>query len=76
MPKLPRNLPGAELIKILSQEGFVKKRQKGSHVILIKEDEGGKRGCVVPMHSALKVGTLKAILKQAGIGEEEFLKLL
>lgn len=73
MPKLPRNLPGLEVIKILSKLGFEKKRQKGSHVILIKETEKGKVGCVVPLHDSLKPGTLKAILKQAHISEEEFL---
>ena len=76
MPRLPRNLPGLELIKILSKAGFRKKRQKGSHVILIKEMKEGKVGCVVPLHDSLKPGTLKAILKQARISEEEFLSLL
>ncbi len=76
MTKLPRNLPGRELIKILSKFGFEKRRQKGSHVILVKETSGGKLGCVVPLHDSLKPGTLKAILKQAGISEEEFLAKL
>ena len=74
MPKL-KKLSGHELIKILCNEfGFVTKRQKGSHVILIKEDEKGKVGCVVPVHKELKLGTLKGILEQACISETEFEK--
>ena len=71
-----RKLSGHELIRILSKVGFRPKRQKGSHVILIKETKRGKVGCTVPLHRELKVGTIKGILKQAGISEEEFVKLL
>ena len=71
-----RKLSGHELIRILSKVGFRPKRQKGSHVILIKETERGKVGCTVPLHRELKIGTIKGILKQAGISEEEFVKLL
>jgi len=74
MSKL-RKLSGNELIKILSKNfGFVVVRQKGSHAILIKEDDKGKFGCVVPLHKELKIGTLKGILKQSCITEEEFKK--
>jgi predicted RNA binding protein YcfA (HicA-like mRNA interferase family) len=34
------------------------------------------RGCVVPLHHELKVGTLHGILKQAGVDLDEFLKAL
>ena len=56
--------------------GFVPKRQKGSHVILIKETEKGKIGCVVPLHKELEIGTLSGILKQAKVSKGEFLKIL
>lgn len=75
MVKLPR-LSGHELIKILAQFGFKKIRQKGSHVILIKETKQGKIGCVVPLHDELEIGTLLGILRQAKISREEFLKEL
>ena len=71
-----QKLSGHELIKVLFKVGFRPKRQKGSHVILIKETERGKVGCTVPLHKELKIGTIKGILKQAGISEEEFVKLL
>ena len=74
MPKLPR-LSGHDLIKILSQFGFLKKRQKGSHVILIKETKYEKVGCVVPLHDELETGTIRGILRQAKISRDDFLKL-
>ena len=73
MVKIPR-LSGHELIKILAQFGFKKIRQKGSHVMLIKVSRQGKIGCVVPLHDELETGTLLAILRQAKISRDEFLK--
>jgi len=74
MPLL-RKLSGHEVVKILCNKfGFTSLRQKGSHVILVKELRGLKIGTVVPLHSQLKIGTLKGILKQAKIDEEDFSK--
>jgi predicted RNA binding protein YcfA (HicA-like mRNA interferase family) len=74
MPKL-KPIAGREVVKILCNRfGFSIKRQKGSHVLLVKENEHGKIGCVVPLHPELKIGTLKGILEQACIREEEFSK--
>ena len=75
MPKLPR-LSGYETVKILSKLGFIKKRQRGSHIVLVKETKEGKVGCVVPLHDELETGTLLGILRQAKIDIDEFLKLL
>jgi predicted RNA binding protein YcfA (HicA-like mRNA interferase family) len=74
MPSL-RNLSGQELVKTLSKAGFKPVRQKGSHLILVKETQQGKIGCVVPLHKELKIGTLKSILKQAKISVDEFIEL-
>lgn len=59
-------------MRALERLGFVKIRQSGSHVIMRK----GPRGCVVPMHSELKVGTLAGVLRQAEVSAEEFISLL
>ena len=75
MVKLPR-LSGHELVKILAQFGFKKIRQKGSHVMLIKDTRQGKIGCVVPLHDELETGTLLGILLQAKISREKFLREL
>ncbi len=71
MPKLPR-LSGRELIKILALFGFVEIRQKGSHIVLKKTTADGSVGTVVPDHKELADGTLRGILKQAGISVDEF----
>ncbi|MGO9245542.1 MAG: type II toxin-antitoxin system HicA family toxin [Verrucomicrobiia bacterium] len=71
MPKLPR-IGGAECIKVLQHLGFLVVRQRGSHVVMRRND----RGCVVPLHRELKVGTLHGVLKQAGVTSEEFVAAL
>ena len=68
MPKLPRT-SGAAIVKTLERLGFVKVRESGSHVIMRR----GSRGCVVPMHSEVKVGTLAGILRQAEVSQDEFI---
>jgi len=72
LPKL-RNISGQECVKILCNKfGFKIVRQRGSHVVLRKEDIG----TVVPMHQELKRGTLKGILELAKIKEEDFSEYL
>lgn len=67
MPKLPC-VSGKEAVKALSRLGFAFVRQKGSHSILRR----GNSGCVVPMHDEICQGTLRGILKQAGVSEDAF----
>ena len=71
MPKLPR-ISGAEAQRALERLGFIKLRQSGSHVIMRRES----KGCVVPMHSELKVGTLAGLLRQSEVSPEEFIEAL
>lgn len=73
MPKLYR-LSGREVIHFLEKLGFVQVRQRGSHIVLRKAVPEGHLGCVVPLHPELAVGTLRGILKQAGITMEDFLR--
>ena len=69
--KLP-NVEGAALVRILEKRGFVKKRQKGSHVHLFREID--RRRVTIPVHKgkSIPVGTLKAILRDADLSAEEF----
>ena len=71
MPKLP-HVSGAEIQRALERLGFNKVRQSGSHVVMKRE----WKGCVVPMHSEVKVGTLAGLLRQAEVSSEEFLLAL
>ena len=61
--KLPRDLSGAELIKLLCKHhGYRRVNQEGSHVIL-ETDSPRHHRLAVPDHSSLRIGTLNAILR-------------
>ncbi len=75
MPKLPRDLSGQELVKILKSLGYEFDHQTGSHMIL-RQSESPFRRLTVPNHKTLSIGTLRAIIREAGLSLEEFLKLL
>jgi predicted RNA binding protein YcfA (HicA-like mRNA interferase family) len=70
--KLPRDCSGIDAIRALERLGFRKVRQVGSHVQLAK----GDRRVTIPNHNAIAPGTLRSILRQAGIELEEFLSEL
>jgi predicted RNA binding protein YcfA (HicA-like mRNA interferase family) len=71
MPKLPV-LSGAEVVRALERLGFAQVRQRGSHVVMRKE----QAGTVVPLHREVKQGTLNGILRQAQVSPEQFLAAL
>jgi predicted RNA binding protein YcfA (HicA-like mRNA interferase family) len=75
VPKLPR-LSGIETVAALERMGFRKIRQRGSHVILRRESGTGAIGTVIPLHKELAPGTLRGVLKLAGISVEDFLAAL
>jgi len=75
MPKL-RRVAGEEAIRALERLGFVRVRQRGSHVVLKKDTPDGPIGCVVPVHHELAIGTLRGILRQAKVPPGEFLDSL
>ncbi len=72
MPKLPV-LSGYDLVKILTKHfGFRVLRQRGSHVTLTNDVSF----VTVPLHPELDKGTLNAILIDAGIKREHFMRYL
>jgi len=73
MSKLPR-ISGQECIKALERAGFYVVRQRGSHIILRRDVPFAE--VVVPDHKELDRGTLRAILRHAGLGVDGFVKLL
>ena len=75
MPEL-RKVSGREAVKALERLGFRQARQRGSHVVMIRETPEGKTGCAVPLHRELKIGTLRGILRQAKLNVEEFIGAL
>lgn len=73
MSKLPV-ISGTECVKALERIGFVVNRQRGSHIILVREEP--KTTVSVPEHNSLDRGTLRAIIKQVGLSVDEFVELL
>ena len=74
MSKLPRGLSGKQVRKVLERLDFYLKRQKGSHMILRRDDPFAQ--VVVPDHKSLDTGTLASILDGAGISTEKLLELI
>ena len=75
MPEKLPSLRAAEIVSALERAGFVVKRKTGSHVILTCA--GLRRPIVVPMHRrALPRGTVKDIIRQAGITVDDFMQHL
>ena len=73
MSKLPQ-ISGRECVKALRRAGFYIVRQRGSHVILRCDIPFAE--VIVPDHKVLDKGTLRAIIRQAGLDVEEFIDLL
>ena len=71
MPRLPL-VSGAEAVKAFQRLGFFVDRQRGNHVVMKKVTSEGARGCVIPMHKEVAPGTLRSVLKMAGVSPEEF----
>ncbi len=70
-------ISGRRVVRALTRAGFVVDRVVGSHHVLTHPTDA-TRTVTVPCHSArdLKPGTLRAIIRQAGMTVDEFNKLL
>ncbi|HMR32379.1 MAG TPA: type II toxin-antitoxin system HicA family toxin [Geminicoccus sp.] len=76
MPRLPRTSSG-KVVAALERLGFTRMRTKGSHLVMQRADSAGKRQvCVVPLHDDIAVGTLRSVLRQAGVDPDEFIRVL
>lgn len=66
-------ISGREAANAFQKLGFIFHRQKGSHIILY---HANGRHLSVPDHRELDRGTLRALIRGAGITVEEFVALL
>ena len=73
MPEL-RNLSGRDVSEILSRHGFVKVRQRGSHIVMQKKEEGTTITVPVPDHDVILIGTLMSIIRQSGLVRSDFIE--
>jgi predicted RNA binding protein YcfA (HicA-like mRNA interferase family) len=70
--KLPRDVSADEAVAALKRLGFAIVRQRGSHIRL----SNSTRNVTVPAHNPIAIGTLKSMLRQAGLSEDEFIGAL
>ena len=73
MSRLPV-ISGREASRALAKIGYVLDRQVGSHMILRNESPPHRR-LTIPDHKTLAKGTLRAIIREAGLTVEEFVEL-
>lgn len=72
MAALP-TLNGREIIKIFAKDGWQMVRQRGSHMILVKE--GQIATLSVPDHKEVAKGTLRSLIRSSGLTAEDFTAL-
>ncbi|MBL7717940.1 MAG: type II toxin-antitoxin system HicA family toxin [Flavipsychrobacter sp.] len=61
--RIPRDLTGEALVKLLKSLGYAVTRQTGSHIRLTTT-QNGEHHITIPNHKPLKIGTLSAILSE------------
>jgi predicted RNA binding protein YcfA (HicA-like mRNA interferase family) len=71
---LPR-VSGRDVVGALVRVGYEKDRQRGSHIVM-RQTTLPHRRLTVPDHDEIAKGTLRAILREAGLSLEEFKALL
>ncbi len=71
---LPR-ISGREVVSALMKIGYEKDRQKGSHIIL-RHSAPPHRRITVPDHKEIAKGTIRSIIREAGLTVEQFHSLL
>ena len=73
MPQLPV-LSGRDAVRALAKDGWQMARQRGSHMILVKD--GHIATLSVPDHREVAKGTLRSLIRSSGLSVDEFLELL
>jgi predicted RNA binding protein YcfA (HicA-like mRNA interferase family) len=74
MTRLPV-VSGRQTAKAFSKLGYEHDHQKGSHIILRQVGPPYRR-LTIPDHKTLAKGTLRALIRQAGLTIDEFVELL
>lgn len=69
-----RNISGKQAVKVFEKAGWEQIGQVGSHVVMVKS--GIRVNLSIPQHKELSVGTLRALIRNANLTVDEFLKLI
>jgi len=62
MPKIPRDISGRKLAKLLEKHGYVIAREKGSHLRLVSKIGSKEHKITIPDHDPIKIGTMNNML--------------
>jgi predicted RNA binding protein YcfA (HicA-like mRNA interferase family) len=73
LPPLPV-VSGLEARRVFERLGWVFKRQKGSHMVLVRQ--GSIASLSIPDHRELRPGTLRSLIASAGLSVEQFVEAL
>ena len=73
MPALPV-LSGRKAVRVFEKLGWEVARQRGSHIILVKEGEMATLS--VPDHKEVAKGTLRSLIRSAGLTVETFVQAI
>ena len=73
MARLPR-VSGRQAVRAFERAGYEVRRQRGSHIALGKT--GSPVTLSVPNHREVATGTLRALIRKAGLTVDEFRELL
>jgi predicted RNA binding protein YcfA (HicA-like mRNA interferase family) len=68
------NISGKQAAKAFRKAGWQPIGQVGSHLVLVKP--GIRVNLSIPQHKELSLGTLRALIRNAGLSIDEFLELL
>jgi predicted RNA binding protein YcfA (HicA-like mRNA interferase family) len=68
-------LSGRQLVKVFGRLGYAVDRQRGSHIIL-RHSKPPYQRLVVPDHAEIAKGTLRALLREAGLTVDELRRML
>jgi predicted RNA binding protein YcfA (HicA-like mRNA interferase family) len=65
-------MSGREVVCAFEKFGWQIARQRGSHIILVKE--GARATLSIPDHKEVARGTLRSLIRAAGLTVEEFIR--
>jgi predicted RNA binding protein YcfA (HicA-like mRNA interferase family) len=68
------NISGKEAARAFERAGWSPVGQVGSHLVLVKK--GHRANLSVPQHRELSTGTLRALIRAAGLTVDQFLAYL
>ena len=69
-PMLPV-MSGTDVVRVFEKLGWTIARQRGSHIVMVKDGE--RASLSVPDHREVARGTLRSLVRSAGVTPEEFL---